>query len=46
MIDKIPIVDARNRGYDVPRIKEYCENAPPHLGLPESIQGTAVLLKC
>lgn len=45
MIDKIPIVVGRSRGYDVGRIKEFCDQAAPHLGLPESMHGTAVLLK-
>ncbi len=45
MNDKIPIVVGRSRGYDVGRIKEFCDQAAPHLGLPESMHGTAVLLK-
>ena len=45
MNDKIPIVVGRSRDYDVGRIKEFCDQAAPHLGLPESMHGTAVLLK-
>ena len=45
MNDKITIVVGRSRGYDVGRIKEFCDQAAPHLGLPESMHGTAVLLK-
>jgi len=45
MADKIPIVVGRSRGYDVARIKEFCDQAAVHLGLNGGLHGTAVLLK-
>ena len=45
MSDKIPIAVGRSRGYDVARIKEFCDQAAPHLELPGSLHGSAVLLK-
>ena len=45
MVDKIPIVIARSRGYEIDRIKIFCDQATAHLGLPAHLHGSLVLLK-
>ncbi|MGI9570855.1 MAG: DUF362 domain-containing protein, partial [Desulfobulbia bacterium] len=45
MADRIPIIVGRSRTYDVARIKEFCDQAAPYLGVEGCLHGTAVLLK-
>jgi uncharacterized protein (DUF362 family) len=45
MVDKIPIVIGTSRNYDVERIKDFCDQAAPHLGVVKSLHGASVLLK-
>ncbi len=45
MADKIPIVIGRSRGYEIDRIKVFCDQAAVHLDLPVNLHGSSVLLK-
>ena len=45
MADTIPIVLGRSNSYDIDRIKDFCDQAAPHLGVGESLRGSSVLLK-
>ena len=45
MAEKIPIVLGRSRDYHIERIKEFCDQAAEHLGVPATLRGDSVLLK-
>ncbi len=45
MSEKIPIVLGRSHDYDIERIKEFCDQAAGHLGVPANLRGDSVLLK-
>ena len=45
MAEKIPIMIGKSRDYDIERIKNFCDQAAPHMGLGESLRGASVLLK-
>lgn len=45
MADKIPIVVGKSPSYEVARIKAFCDQAAPHLGIAGGLHGKGVLLK-
>ena len=45
MADKIPIVVGRSHGYDLDRIKEFCDQAATHLRFAANLRGASVMLK-